>query len=304
MDALNLKHNWANGETWSETIHNADMEAIETTINKLTQSTEDGDSGAHNVKCATISGVDGTTVYAKLVALKALIDALVVGAIPIGSISEAMLSFAVATQAELDALAGVGNTATVKQAYDLANGIITTLTADGDMFGRTSGELVRIAKGTARQVLGMNATGTIQEYMASLQSLMTATGDLIVASSANNPARLALGSALNYLRVNSGGNGLEYGTLPYSMVYGYYTGNGSSNRTINIGFTPNMVLIRPGTASGTIITISSNVSGQYINNGGSIGNEPVTLVTNGFNVGTGGNNTNQNSYDYYYYAIK
>jgi hypothetical protein len=67
-------------------------------------STTAGSSGAHNIGSASITGLTGTTVYDHLVALKAAIDALVAGVIPLGSITEDMLAFLVATQTELDAV--------------------------------------------------------------------------------------------------------------------------------------------------------------------------------------------------------
>ena len=49
------------------------------------------------------------------------------------------------------------------------------------------------------------------EWVATPQSLMTSRGDILQASSANTPARLALGAAGQKLIVNSGATALEYG---------------------------------------------------------------------------------------------
>lgn len=56
--------------------------------------TESGNSGAQNIGSQTIAGVPGTTVFAQLSALKALIDnltAVAVGNIPLDSITDGML---------------------------------------------------------------------------------------------------------------------------------------------------------------------------------------------------------------------
>lgn len=42
------------------------------------------------------------------------------------------------------------------------------------------------------------------------KDILTTTGDLIVASAANTPARLAMGTALQGVRVNAGATALEY----------------------------------------------------------------------------------------------
>ena len=63
-----------------------------------------GASGAHNTGSAAIAGVTGTTVYDQIANLKTQINDLVVGSIAEGTITEVMLAFDVATQAELDAV--------------------------------------------------------------------------------------------------------------------------------------------------------------------------------------------------------
>lgn len=63
-----------------------------------------GSSASENLGSAPISGVAGTTIYAQLVALKGVVDSLVLGAIPLNSIGTTQLNFDPATQAELDAV--------------------------------------------------------------------------------------------------------------------------------------------------------------------------------------------------------
>lgn len=195
MDALSLKKNYADGQVWDEEIFNADQTAVEAAINKITQSETDGDSGADHIAITPIAGLESIKKLQPLLeAIYSAIVTAVLGQIPNASLGAEKLSFDVATQAELDALAGTGNSHTVKEAYDLASGaqVITLLTTIGDMLGRDANGLIRIPKGLAHQILGMNADATAQEYKASLQSLMTAAGDMIIASGANSPVRLAL----------------------------------------------------------------------------------------------------------------
>ncbi|KIL35869.1 hypothetical protein SD71_10790 [Cohnella kolymensis] len=77
--------------------------AFNALIDSLMSSTS-GDSGAHSIGSATISGVSGATVWAQLTDLKAQIAAVSVGTLPDGSITPAKLSFDPATQAEMDAM--------------------------------------------------------------------------------------------------------------------------------------------------------------------------------------------------------
>ena len=66
------------------------------------------------------------------------------------------------------------------------------------------------AIGTARQQLAVNSNADGLEYVASLQSLMTAQADMIYASAANTPVRLAKGTGGHFLRVNAGATALEW----------------------------------------------------------------------------------------------
>lgn len=59
------------------------------------------------------------------------------------------------------------------------------------------------AVGTARQTLVMNSGATALEWVASMQSLLTAQGDMIYASAANTPARLAKGLAGQIAQMNA-----------------------------------------------------------------------------------------------------
>ena len=88
------------------------------------------------------------------------------------------------------------------------------VTTQGDLvYATAANTIARLAKGTARQQLAMNAGATAPEWVSSLQSLMTAQGDLVYASSANTPARLAKGTASQLLRMNSGATAPEWATV-------------------------------------------------------------------------------------------
>lgn len=56
-------------------------------------STTNGDSGAHNVGSAPITGLNGSTVYAQLVDVKSQLNLAVAGDIPPGTIGKDKLSF-------------------------------------------------------------------------------------------------------------------------------------------------------------------------------------------------------------------
>lgn len=71
----------------------------------------------------------------------------------------------------------------------------SVLTTTGDvLYASSANTPARLAKGSAREALGMNAAGTIPAWQSSPNSLMTTTGDILIASSANTPARLAAGA--------------------------------------------------------------------------------------------------------------
>lgn len=69
---------------------------------------------------------------------------------------------------------------------------------------------IALSLGTAYQNLSVNSGATAQAYQASMQSLLTAQGDIIYASAANTPARLAKGTAAQVLAINSGATAPEW----------------------------------------------------------------------------------------------
>jgi hypothetical protein len=105
MDPLNLFKNAEDGVVFGSDRYNLDQKAIEDAINKLTQSTAAGDSGADHIKTSGVAGLNSpnNTLQAILAALKQLDDdnkayvlgqigGVVLGQIPDGTITEAKLN--------------------------------------------------------------------------------------------------------------------------------------------------------------------------------------------------------------------
>ena len=78
---------------------------------------------------------------------------------------------------------------------DEANELASKLTTKGDLLVTTGSALNRLGVGTNYQVLGANsAYANGVAWQSSPNSLMTAKGDIVVASAANTPARVAVGA--------------------------------------------------------------------------------------------------------------
>jgi len=136
--------------------------------------------------------------------------------------------------------------------------------AAGDMFYASAANVVaKLAKGTARQQLVMNAGVTAPEWVASLQSLMTTKGDVVAASAANTPARLAVGGDDEFLVAASGqSTGVQWQKLPLAesraaLNYGYNvrqlalsTIRTLTNTRTNIAKTANWAQMSMSTAQG------------------------------------------------------
>ena len=98
--------------------------------------------------------------------------------------------------------------ASVKSAYDLANGAIpkTLIDAAGDLIvGTAADTAARLGIGTAGQVLKVNSGATALEWGgAGMTNPMTTTGDTIYSSSGSTPARLGIGTTGQVLTVSGG----------------------------------------------------------------------------------------------------
>ena len=148
--------------------------------------------------------------------------------------------------------------------------------ADGDTYYRASGLFSRLAKGTAYQHLGMNSGATAPEWQASVNSTLTAQGDIPYASAANTLARLAKGTAGQVLTMNSGATAPEWGKIAmpagaYELTDGatiaidwdngatQYVTLGATGRTVTFanpreGEVYRFIIIQDGTGSRTITT--------------------------------------------------
>ena len=132
-----------------------------------------------------------------------------------------------------------------------------TLDSTNTISSATSLPTVTVAKGgtgAATATLGFDAL-----------SPMSAVGDLIVGSTAGTRIRLAIGSANQPLKVNSGGTDLDYGTLPVAgggtgavTLTGILKGNGTSAVT---ALTDPLPIANGGTSGATATAAFDALSG-------------------------------------------
>lgn len=156
---------------------------------------------------------------------------------------------------------------------------LNVMTTQGDMVYRGASIPQRLAVGSARQVLAVNTGATGPTWVDSLQSLMTAQGDVLYASAANTPARLAKGTAGQSLVMNSGATAPEWGAVSASGTFTLdYHINASSSYTHTIALpfaaTHGMCLITGvninygltiyfNTVSGDSMSVEPNLDGSH-----------------------------------------
>ena len=94
------------------------------------------------------------------------------------------------------------------------------------------------------------------------------------------------------------------------FAFGEYTGNGASEKTVTIGFTPNLVKVHTTDSADTSLFIPSTLGGfSMLNYLKGNGNSPSTtygsIITNGFKTGQGSDaNGNKSGTKYYWEAYK
>ena len=154
------------------------------------------------------------------------------------------------------------------------------------------------AIGTARQQLAVNSGATALEYVTSMQSLLTAQGDIIYASAANTPARLAKGTAAQVLKMNSGATAPEWGN---TGTYEYLTTYTAAQAEATYTYTPASALTFAN-YSAIIIEIDGEITAALslrlrINGGVTAGNyKSQGMTTDGSTVAALDDGGSQTSY--------
>lgn len=84
---------------------------------------------------------------------------------------------------------------------------------------------------------------------------------VLISTTANSITPLAIGAANSVLRVNSGGNGIEWGGSSGSTVLP--TSGGGTGKT-NTAWTPGCIVIGDATTSGQLTTLNNDIAGQSL----------------------------------------
>lgn len=148
-------------------------------------------------------------------------------------------------------------------------------------------------------------------------SAMPANSSAFLSATANNTSTLITLNADGFTLANNGNtnsSNVSYNWVAFAgsdcsasgtICVGTYTGNGTSPRAINIGFTPAFVIVKQSTAvAGNFRTTSmANNRGEYFTNtaANTAGGLFTTLDASGFTVGA---TNNTNAALYYYVAFK
>lgn len=136
------------------------------------------------------------------------------------------------------------------------------------LYSDVDNSIANLAKGTAFQHLGMNASATAPQWQESANSVLTTQGDMLYADGANSLARLAKGTAYQSLRMNSGATAPEWGSPVATGVFSdtstVISTESTYTKDIALGFTPTfgvlMIHSSRGGSSGAIIYFGSTSS--------------------------------------------
>jgi len=283
--------------------------ALNAVANLLNATTSDA-SGADNIGIPETIAGSGTNVRDRADWLYSQIVAAILGAIPDGSlttikyadgsVTAAKCAADVATQDELDVLAGVGRTTeTVKGVAD-------------DLTEHQTNDIKHApdAIGTVGQVLAVNTEETATEWKTITISDASDTVKGIVELATAEEVTIGTSTTL---AVTPAGAKVELDKKA-RIVSSTYTGNGSaSDRTISLDFTPSLVMIMLVNGSYVGISNANSNSQQRLGFFTSTGSDSRTTdsqsgfycTTNGFVLHYPGsvNNMNANATTYRYVAI-
>jgi hypothetical protein len=192
-----------------------------------------------------------------------------------------------------------------------ATDLVTDLPADFETFGQAvATSMADLLGGTTGQVLSkasntnMDFTWVTSDDANAIQNaIVDAKGDLIAASAADTPARLAVGTNGQYLKADStAGTGLAWATLPYKIlqVVNALTNTQTSSSSSTYADTALTATITPSSATSKVL-IFVNQAGCGKGAGTASTQLALKLQRNGadlitFEYGAGYNNTSSLNY--------
>jgi hypothetical protein len=184
--------------------------------------------------------------------------------------------------------------------------LVSQLPADFEVFGQAvDSSLADLKGGTTGQVLKKN-TDTDMDFVwaadsAGMTNPMTTTGDTIYSSSGSTPARLGIGTAGQFLKVNAGATAPEWATLSTAptfvgcRAYASNDQNVANSTNVIIGFNNENFdsnSFHDNSTNNSRMTIPAGYGGKYqvfanlAYNGNTSGNRVVDILLNGSIVAT------------------
>jgi hypothetical protein len=184
--------------------------------------------------------------------------------------------------------------------------LVSQLPADFEVFGQAvDTSLADLKGGTTGQVLKKN-TDTDMDFVwaadsAGMTNPMTTTGDTIYSSSGSTPARLGIGTAGQFLKVNAGATAPEWATLSTAptfvgcRAYASNDQNVANSTNVIIGFNNENFdsnSFHDNSTNNSRMTIPAGYGGKYqvfanlAYNGNTSGNRVVDILLNGSIVAT------------------